>query len=285
MARLASDPHSAFSAPIRSSSSARFAAPRRLSEKQMSNPLIKKARERLSCIVENRGKYLRRLDSIHGDRRSRIEKYVALGKITEAVLVRLDLATSVLGWIDDSGRFNLNLQCNIAEQGGISAGALSRLFSGMEAVGYVYKRAEKIRLDEKDQNGLHLVRTKVLIRFTKLFWRDLGLAYVFERAQKRALKNRKHQLHVISQRRSAEIECRSLDQLKRDRSTSNWRKAEERKQTAEPNTQTLPSRDFEYARIRHQLIVALAIEQNISASAAAVIADERLASELSQRRT
>nr|WP_242485648.1 hypothetical protein [Pseudomonas sp. TH43] len=285
MARLASDPHYALSAPARSISSARFAAPRRLSEKQKSNPLIKKAWERLSCIVENRGKYLRRLDSIHGDRRSRIEKYIALGNIAEAVLLRLDLATSVLGWIDEAGRFNLNAQCRIAEQSGISTGALSRLLSGMEAVGYVYKRAQKNRLDEKNENGLHLVRTKVLIRFTKLFWRDLGLAYLFERAQKRALKNRKLQLQAISQRRSAEIERRSLEQLKRERSTSNWRKAEGRKQAAELSTQTLPPRDYEYARIRHQLIVALAIEQNISASAAAVIADERLASELSRRRT
>ncbi|MBI6741362.1 hypothetical protein [Pseudomonas syringae] len=35
---------------------------------------------------------------------------------------------------------------------------------------------------------LHLVRTRVLIRFTKLFWKDLGLAYVHERVQKSAKK-------------------------------------------------------------------------------------------------
>lgn len=58
----------------------------------------------------------------------------------------------------------------------------------LDDAGYVYRRIERIRLEEKDDNGLHLVRTRVLIRFTKLFWKDLGLAYVHERVQKSAKK-------------------------------------------------------------------------------------------------
>ncbi|SDO16230.1 hypothetical protein SAMN05444505_11610 [Pseudomonas syringae] len=66
--------------------------------------------------------------------------------------------------------------------------ALCRLMKTLDDAGYVYRRIERNRLEEKDDNGLHLVRTRVLIRFTKLFWKDLGLAYVDERVQKSAKK-------------------------------------------------------------------------------------------------
>ncbi|MBD8577932.1 hypothetical protein IFU04_27215, partial [Pseudomonas syringae] len=168
-----------------------YAAPRYLTEQQLKNPLIRKAHDRLGHMVENRGQYLRRLDRVHGDRRTRREKFEALQQVAEQLLVRLDLATSVLGYIDPAnGRYVLNTQCNIAKDAGLSAPALCRLFKTMDAVGYVYRRIERVRLDEKDDNGLHLVRTRVLIRFTKLFWNDLGLGYVFERVQKAAKKRR-----------------------------------------------------------------------------------------------
>lgn len=206
-----------------------YTAPRHLTEQQLKNPLIRSAYERLSNMVQNRGRYLRRLDRVNGDRRTRIEKFVAIEKSAEQMLVRLDLATGVLGFLDeDKGRFVLNTQRRIAEDSPISAPVLCRLFQTLDAAGYVYRRIERVRLDEKDENGLHLVRTRVLIRFTKLFWKDLGLLHVFERVQNSARKRRQVQLNVIGQRRLSDMETFSKDALRREISRARWVAKEER---------------------------------------------------------
>jgi hypothetical protein len=223
-----SDPHSALRRAGRQMP-ARHAAPRRLSEQQLKNPLIRTAYERLGNMVSYRGQFLRRLDGVHGDRRTRLEKFVAIERVAEQLLLRLDLATSVLGYIDPAnGRYVLNTQCGIAEDAGISAPALCRLLKTFDEAGYVYRRHERIRLDERDSNGLHLVRTRVLVRFTKLFWKDLGLAYVFERVQKSAKKRRDAQLREMGQTRLAEMEQHSLELKRREVSRQRWQAKEAR---------------------------------------------------------
>lgn len=221
--RLApSDPHSALRRPARVMP-ARRAEPLRLTPEQLKNPLIRSARERLGNIERYRGQYLRRVDSVNGDRRTRVEVFRALERVAEQVLVRLDLATGVLGYFDPKeGQFVLNTQRGIAEDSAISAPVLCRLFKTLDAADYVYRRIERVRLDEKDENGLHLVRTRVLVRFTKLFWNDLGLRYVYERVQKAAKKRREAQLREWGQRRLAQIERQSLDQLRREVSRTRW---------------------------------------------------------------
>ena len=227
--RLApSDPHSALRRPGRQMP-ARYAAPRHLTEQQLKNPLIRTAYHRLGNIVSYRGQYLRRLDGVHGDRRTRLEKFTAIERVAEQVLVRLDLATGVLGYIDpQNGRYVLNTQRGIAEDAGISAPALCRLLKTLDDAGYVYRRIERVRLDEKDENGLHLVRTRVLVRFTKLFWKDLGLAYVFERVQKAAKKRRAVILEKIGQQRLSEMERHSLELKRREISRQRWQAKEAR---------------------------------------------------------
>ncbi|WP_426154279.1 MarR family transcriptional regulator [Pseudomonas sp. DC3000-4b1] len=208
---------------------ARYAAPRHLTEQQLKNPLIRTAYHRLGNIVSYRGQYLRRLDGVHGDRRTRLEKFTAIERVAEQVLVRLDLATGVLGYIDpQNGRYVLNTQRGIAEDAGISAPALCRLLKTLDDAGYVYRRIERVRLDGKDENGLHLVRTRVLVRFTKLFWKDLGLAYVFERVQKAAKKRRAVTLEKIGQQRLSELEQHSLELQRRERSRQRWQAKEAR---------------------------------------------------------
>lgn len=223
-----SDPHSALRRSARQMP-ARHAAPRSLSEQQLKNPLIRTAYERLGNMVSYRGQFLRRLDGVHGDRRTRLEKFVAIERVAEQLLLRLDLATSVLGYIDPAnGRYVLNTQCGIAHDAGISAPALCRLLDTLDAAGYVYRRRDRIRLDERDANGLHLVRTRVLVRFTKLFWKDLGLAYVFERVQKAAKKRRDIQLRDMGQARLAEMEKHSLELKRREMSRQRWQAKEAR---------------------------------------------------------
>ncbi|MFL6970091.1 hypothetical protein ACJ6X8_28065 [Pseudomonas alvandae] len=204
-----------------------YAAPRHLSEQQLKNPLIRSAYERLSNITAHRGRYLRRLDRVNGDRRTRIEKFVAIEKVAEQILVRLDLATGVLGFLDeDNGHYVLNTQRRIAEDSPISAPVLCRLFQTLDAAGYVYRRIERVRLDEKDDNGLHLVRTRVLVRLTKLFWKDLGLLHVFERVQNSARKRRQVQLATIAQRRLDDIARYSQELHRREVSRARWQAKE-----------------------------------------------------------
>lgn len=223
------DPHSGLRRAARQLPLQR-AAPRYLTEQQLKNPLIRAAHTRLGNIVTLRGKYLRRLDTVHGDRRSRVEKFQALARVEEQLLVRLDLATGVLGYIDgDNGRFVLNTQCNIAADAGLSAPVLSRLLATLDDAGYVYRRIERVRLEETDQNGLHLVRTRVLVRFTKQFWADLGLRYVYERVQKAAKKRRDAELRDLGQRRLAEMERHSLELHRREVSRQRWQAKEARR--------------------------------------------------------
>ncbi|MFJ7316425.1 hypothetical protein ACIQVE_27515 [Pseudomonas sp. NPDC098747] len=208
---------------------ARRAAPRYLSEQQLKNPLLRAAHQRLGNLVSLRGQYLRRLDTVNGDRRTRLEKFVAIERIAEQMLVRLDLATGVLGFIDaDNGRFVLNTQRGIAEDSGVSEAVLSRLFATLDSAGYIYRRIERIRLDEVDNNGLHLVRTRVLVRFTKLFWADLGLSYVYERVQNAARKRRESELREIGQRKLADMERHSLELQRRELSRQRWQAKERR---------------------------------------------------------
>ncbi|TES72581.1 hypothetical protein [Pseudomonas syringae group genomosp. 3] len=196
---------------------------------------MRKAHERLGNIVDLRGKYLRRLDTANGDRRTRIEKFKAIEAVEEQLLVRLDLATGVIGYLDmATGRYVLNTQRNIANDSNFSEAAFSRLLTTLEQVGYVYRRIERVRLDERDANGLHLVRTRVLIRFTKLFWADLGLRYAFEKAQKAARKRRKTDLNVIGQRHQREMEEYSRKQGDRQRSRERW----EAKENQQPGAST-----------------------------------------------
>ncbi|CAK9891327.1 hypothetical protein PS652_04182 [Pseudomonas fluorescens] len=239
---LPSNPHSALRCPARPMP-AQYAAPRHLSDQQLKNPLIRSAYERLSNMVGYRGQYLRRLDTVHGDRRTRVEKFQVIERVAEQLLVRLDLATGILGYIDpEAGRYVLNTQRKIAEDSeGVSAPVLCRLFKTLDDAGYVYRRIERIRLDEKDEGGLHLVRTRVLIRFTKLFWKDLGLLHVFERVQNSARKRRQVQLNVIGQRRLDDMERHSKELLRREVSRNRWRAKESRESDDLPASVRRPS--------------------------------------------
>ncbi|WP_239511949.1 hypothetical protein [Pseudomonas frederiksbergensis] len=223
------DPHAALRAPIRAP---RYTAPRRLTAQQLKNPLLRMAFSRLSQIGELRGQYLRDLDTIHGGRRTRSEKFDALAKASEQMLLRLDLATGVLGWLDiERGQYFLNTQCGVAEDSGMSPASLNRLMHSLDLAGYVYRRIEKVQLEEKDEAGLNLVRTRVLVRFTEKFFADLGVRYLWFRAKKAAIKKRGKELREISGLRAARQEKASLEELRRQQSRSNWEKSEARKAT------------------------------------------------------
>lgn len=236
------NPHAALKAPVRAP---RYSAPRRLTSQQLKSPLLRMAFLRLSTIGDLRGQYLRDLDTIHGGRRTRSEKFDALAKASEQLLLRLDLATGVLGWLDiERGQYFLNTQCGVAEDSGMSPASLNRLMHSLELAEYVYRRIEKVRLDEKDEAGLNLVRTRVLVRFTEKFFADLGVRYLWYRAKKAAIKRRERELREVSGLRAARQEKASLEEFRRQQSRNNWEKSEARKVSqAHRESQTLnPSR-------------------------------------------
>lgn len=231
------DPHAALHAPVRPP---RFREKRNLTADQLKIPLVRMAFSRLSQIPDLRGKYLRSLDTIHGSRRTRSEPFVALSKVAEQLLLRLDLATGVLGWLDvERGQFFLNTQCGIAEDSGISPASLNRLIRGLETAGLVYRRIEKVRLDEKDDAGLNLVRTRCLIRFTEQFFAELGCRYLWHKAKKAAIKKRERQLREVGAIRAVRQEKASIEALRRETSRRNWQQSEARK--ASPGSEAPPS--------------------------------------------
>lgn len=219
-------PHSGLYAPTRP---ARYREKRYLTEEQRRVPLIRTAFKRLSEIDKLRGQYLRELDTVHGGRRTRSEKFVTLAKAAEQILVRLDLATGVLGWLDvDKMQYCLSTQCNVAEDSDIAPSVFCRLLHTMERADYVYLRSERVRLEEKDENGLHMVRTRMLVRFTEKFFADLGVRYLWFRAKKAARKKREQQLLQISGAIIARQERASIEELRRQESRMNWERSQAR---------------------------------------------------------
>lgn len=219
-------PHAGLYAPTRPD---RYREKRSLTAEQRKNPLLRMAYKRLSQISELRGQYLRDLDTIHGGRRTRSEKFAALAKASEQMLLRMDLATGVMGWLDvERGQYFLNTQCNIAEDSEMSAASFNRLLHSMQLADYVYLRAQKVRLDEKDDAGLNLVRTRVLVRFTEKFFAHLGIRYLWQRAKKAALKKRERELRQIGDMRLARQERASLEELRRLESRTKWERSQRR---------------------------------------------------------
>ncbi|TBW34679.1 hypothetical protein E0E54_13750 [Azotobacter chroococcum] len=168
---------------------------RKLTEAQLKLPFFRKALECLESIVQTRFKLLPRLIHTNGNERiTRVEVYHNLAAVAEAILVRLDLATGVLGWLDETGNFRLNNQKGLAHDAGLRPATLNRLFKLLEKTGYLTRRLERIAVLE---HGTQLVRTRVMIRFTDLFWRHLRLSLAYTLSRKAARKKRLRTLHAL----------------------------------------------------------------------------------------
>ncbi|MGV6474533.1 hypothetical protein, partial [Azotobacter vinelandii] len=173
-----------------------YDGPRReLTEAQLKLPFFRKALECLESIVQTRFKLLPLLMHANGNERiTRVEVYHNLAAVAEAILVRLDLATGVLGWLDETGNFRLNNQKGLAHDAGLRPATLNRLFKLLEKTGYLTRRLERIAVLE---HGTQLVRTRVMIRFTDLFWRHLRLSLAHTLSRKAARKKRLRTLHAL----------------------------------------------------------------------------------------
>lgn len=195
----------------------RTSSPRGLTEKQLKNPFIRSANERWSGLMDpaKQGKWLRRLDNIHASgRRSRSELWCNLAAIAGPVLARLDIATLACGWYGDDGIFCLNTQGGIAEDARLRDWQLSRLFAALERAGYLIRRSKAVWVAESGQTS-GMFKTRMLIMFTPLFFRDLGLGWQLERAQNKALIRRQRQMSEVATTQAARTRLQAEDKVRR----------------------------------------------------------------------
>lgn len=142
----------------------------KLSEKQ-SRTFLGMAVKRIRGEAADRsGQYLRRLDNIHqGGSRSRAERWQALSAVAEPLLCRLDLATGVLGYLDNNGQFQLSRQNKLAEDAGISPVRLSRLVHALIKAKYALRKIKRLYKEGKKW----VCRITIYMRHA--FFHDLGL--------------------------------------------------------------------------------------------------------------
>lgn len=168
--------------------------PRTLSDKQR-RTVLGSVVERVQGEVKTReGRYLRRLDSVHvSGYRTNQNRWNALGAIIEPVMARVDIATLILGWLDDRGQFRLNRQRGLAEDSGMTESRVSRTLSLLEQAGYVHR--QMTRLYKHGQNWV----TRVTIRLRVRFFVDLGLGHQLAEARTRSRQRRKKQVAEVQQ--------------------------------------------------------------------------------------
>ncbi|GAB3391908.1 hypothetical protein [Azotobacter armeniacus] len=228
---------------------------RRLSEAQLKLPFFKKALARLKSIPQTRFKLLPRLIRANDNERiTRIEVYHNLAAAAEPILVRLDLATGVLGWLDETGSFRLNNQKGLAYDAGLRPATLNRLFKLLEKAGYLTRRLERIAVHE---HGIQFVRTRVLIRFADLFWRHLQMSFVHTMARKAARKRRLRKLHALelAKAQTARTPARRSNPRGQGRAAAAALNGRLRVRTAPLDDSRMP----EQLR-RHEILVQLKIE-------------------------
>jgi hypothetical protein len=171
--------------------------PRKLSEKQ-AKTFLGDAVKRIKAEAQDRtGKYLRDLDCVHqGGGRTRAERWQALAAIAEPLLARLDIATGVLGYLDNNGQFRLNRQNGLAEDAGISPSRLCRLLKALEKAKYTLRKIKRLY-----RNGKRWV-CRITIYVRPRFFIDLGLGFLHataRTAKAKAYLKKRRQAQAVQQ--------------------------------------------------------------------------------------
>lgn len=167
----------------------------RLSEDQRRTFLGEAARRVKVEASERKGKWLRSFDCVHlSGRRVRQEVWSKLAAIIEPIMARVDIATMVLGWMDNDGQFHLNLQNGIAVDAEIHQCALSRALKLLEKARYIRREQKRLFHDGKRW----ITRTMIILR-ARLFI-ELGLAHQLKQARERKKEKRRLKLKEIQRR-------------------------------------------------------------------------------------
>jgi hypothetical protein len=167
----------------------------RLSDAQRRTFLGEAARRVKVEASERKGKWLRSLDCVHlSGRRVRQEIWSKFAAVAEPMMARVDIATMVLGWMDNEGQFHLNLQNGLAVDAEIHQCALSRMLKLLEKARYI--RREQKRLYHNGRQWI--TRTMIILR-PRMFI-ELGLAHQLKQARERKKEKRRLKLQEIQRR-------------------------------------------------------------------------------------
>ncbi|SER44100.1 MULTISPECIES: hypothetical protein [Pseudomonas] len=167
----------------------------RLSDDQRRTFLGEAARRVKVEASERKGRWLRSLDCVHlSGRRVRQEVWSKLAAIIEPIMARVDIATLVLGWMDNEGQFHLNLQNGIAVDAEIHQCALSRVLKRLEKARYIRREQKRLFHDGKRW----ITRTMIILR-ERLFI-ELGLVHQLKQARERKKEKRRLKLKEIQRR-------------------------------------------------------------------------------------
>lgn len=171
--------------------------PRKLSEKQAKTFLGEAVKRIKGEACDRSGKYLRCLDTVHqAGGRTRAERWQALAAIAEPLLARLDIATGVLGYLDNHGQFRLNRQNGLAEDAGISPSRLCRLLKALEKAKYTLRKIKRLY-----RNGQRWV-CRITIYVRPRFFIDLGLGFLHaasRSAKAKAYLKKRRQAQAVQQ--------------------------------------------------------------------------------------
>lgn len=221
---------------------------RKLSPEQLKLPFFSRALENLSTALEGRDRRLFALQQQAGsERKTRREIFEALEAVAEHLLVRLDLATGILGWTDKDGRIRVCSQRQLAVDAGLSTSALSRLFGRLHDCGYVVRRTRKISRATSDYTWS--VKGETLIQFTEKFFRHLGVWTQWCRVSKWARKKAKRKMLDLGARGllpAQKAQKKLADDRKRREKQSSFRR------WLESSTRTLEA-EYAQRRVRLQL--------------------------------
>ncbi|MDN3238024.1 OmpH family outer membrane protein [Pseudomonas sp. WAC2] len=172
----------------------------RLSEDQRRTFLGEAARRVKVEASERKGRWLRSLDCVHlSGRRVRQEVWSKLAAIIEPIMARVDIATLVLGWMDNEGQFHLNLQNGIAVDAEIHQCALSRTLKILEKARYIRREQKRLFHDGKRW----ITRTMIILR--KRLFIELGLAHQLKQARERKKEKRRLKLQEIQRRAQQKV--------------------------------------------------------------------------------
>lgn len=166
-----------------------------LSDDQRRTFLGEAARRIKIEACERKGAWLRSLDCVHlSGRRVRQEVWSKIAAIAEPMMARVDIATMVLGWMDNDGQFHLNLQNGIAVDAEIHQCSLSRALKLLEKARYIRREQKRLFHDGKRW----ITRTMIMLR-PRLFI-ELGLAHQLKQARERKKEKRRLKLKEIQRR-------------------------------------------------------------------------------------
>lgn len=231
--------------------------PRRLSAKQLAHPFLAAASNALALIVYKRDQLLPNLRyKANSGRKTRLEVYKALELSSQALLARYDIATGMIGWLDNKGNFRLNTQKGIAKDANLSESAFNRLINILCECKYAQKTTKKV--SGKDMTlGVRYVRTESCVRLTALFFRHLNISTYYVRAKKSAVARRGRLLSdiAIHEAQVTSIKIAEQEAIRKRKRTWQSRLAWEAEQASRPVH--LRARSLEEAKQRSELALKM----------------------------